>query len=170
MSEEIQRKGSSRERNHGHGEMNYGFKHFFRASGCHNFEMSLNEINKKIPSDNPNFTRGERFRQQFRITLERQEMQLRKNVEIIQTSSIRMEIAYDIRKRDGSSIYPDAIWLWWLDWLNCLKPRTLYRLWRLGSVAGRSEKGSSGSKDQLLWLDLNRPLWVKVLPRPPRTT
>ena len=66
---------------------------FFPASGVHYFEVTRNENRNERSMDDTNLTRGERFRQQLRANLERREMELRSNAELIQTSSIRTEIS-----------------------------------------------------------------------------
>ena len=66
---------------------------FFPGSGLHYFEVARNERRNENSMDSTNMTRGERFRQQLRATLERRETDLRTDADSIQTSSIRTEIS-----------------------------------------------------------------------------
>ena len=65
---------------------------FFPASGVHYFEVARNDDRKETSMDDSNLMRGERFRQQLRARLERRENELRSEAELIQMSSIHMEI------------------------------------------------------------------------------
>ena len=66
---------------------------FFPGSGLHYFEVARNHKRNENSMDGMNLTRGEKFRQQLRATLERREMELKKDAESIQISSIRTEIS-----------------------------------------------------------------------------
>jgi len=66
---------------------------FFPGSGLHYFEVARNQGQNENSTDRMNLTRGEKFRQQLRATLEDREMELKSDAESIRTSSIHTEIS-----------------------------------------------------------------------------